>query len=132
MTNSIAPRLPYLLLLTLLSGCATKEPPPPPPPPSPEQVRAQQTLEEGIRLYQGGHYYMAEQQFLTPEVWAGDQPIQLQSLKYLAFSYCVTQRPKQCRFAFERALQIDPSFQLDSAEQGHPLWGPVFTQAQGQ
>lgn len=132
MTNSSVSRLSSLLLLGLLAGCATKEPPPAPPAPKPEQVRAQQALKEGVRLYQGGHYYMAEQQFLTPDIWGGDEQIQVESLKYLAFSYCVTQRPIQCRFAFERAINIDPAFRLDSAEQGHPLWGPVFTAALGK
>lgn len=132
MTNSSVSRLSSLLFLGLLTGCATKEPPPTPPQPKPEQVRAQQALKEGLRLYQGGHYFMAEQQFLTPDIWAGDQQIQVQALKHLAFSYCVTQRPSQCRFAFERAILIKPDFRLDSAEQGHPLWGPVFTEARGQ
>jgi hypothetical protein len=51
------------------------------------------------------------------------------ALKYTAFSYCVTSRPAQCRQAFDRALRLDPSFDLAPGEHGHPLWGPVFTKA---
>jgi hypothetical protein len=51
------------------------------------------------------------------------------ALKYTAFSYCVTSRPAQCRQAFDKALRLDPSFQLAPGEYGHPLWGPVFAKA---
>jgi hypothetical protein len=51
------------------------------------------------------------------------------ALKYQAFSYCVTSRPAPCRQAFDRALRLDPSFDLAPGEHGHPLWGPVFTKA---
>jgi hypothetical protein len=47
----------------------------------------------------------------------------------MAFSYCVTSRPAPCRQAFDRALRLDPSFDLAPGEHGHPLWGPVFTKA---
>lgn len=93
------------------------------------QAQAEKAFGEGIRLYEAGDYAAAEEQFLTPAIWVEDSPLQSQALKLLAFSYCVTGRPNQCRFAFERALQIDPHFHLDSTEVGHPLWGPVFDQA---
>ncbi|MFV3304044.1 TssQ family T6SS-associated lipoprotein [Pseudomonas sp. NY15181] len=92
------------------------------------QVRAERALAEGQRLYDAGHYYLAEEQFLAPDIWSSSAKVQLKAAKYLAFSYCVTERMIQCRFAFERALQINPAFRLDSAEAGHPLWGPVFAQ----
>jgi hypothetical protein len=31
-----------------------------------------------------------------------------------------------CRDEFRAALDIDPSMQLEPAEAGHPVWGPVF------
>lgn len=46
--------------------------------------------------------------------------------KYLAFIYCTSQRKRQCRTEFRKALKIDPAFDLTPAEAGHPLWGPVF------
>jgi hypothetical protein len=51
------------------------------------------------------------------------------ALKYTAFSYCVTSRPAQCRQAFDKALKLDPAFELAPGEYGHPLWGPVFAKA---
>jgi hypothetical protein len=47
----------------------------------------------------------------------------------LAFSYCVTSKAQLCRQQFERALKIDPSFELLPSEIGHPIWGPVFLKA---
>ncbi|MCP1647157.1 TssQ family T6SS-associated lipoprotein [Pseudomonas nitroreducens] len=93
------------------------------------QANAQSTFDEGLRQYEAGNYSQAEEQFLSPVLWAGTTQLQLQALKYLAFTYCVSERPIQCRFAFDRALQIDPTFHLGTAEASHPLWGPVFVQA---
>ncbi len=121
--------LSMLAALALVCGCQSKVATPPPPAPDEAQLRAESAFEEGLRLYESGHYFLAEEQFLSPAIWAANRSVQLKSLKYLAFSYCVSERPIQCRFAFERALQIDPAFQLKSAELGHPLWGPVFAQA---
>jgi hypothetical protein len=41
----------------------------------------------------------------------------------------VTSRPGPCRETFDKALRLDPSFDLAPGEHGHPLWGPVFTKA---
>lgn len=101
------------------------------PEPSADDTRslAESIFEEGLRLYEAGQYEQAEEQFLSPALWTADTAMQLKTLKYLAFSYCVSERPIQCRFAFDRALQIDPSFHLGTAEASHPLWGPVFVLA---
>ncbi|WP_152225224.1 TssQ family T6SS-associated lipoprotein [Pseudomonas sp. SCB32] len=128
-TNRLWPTSLLIACMAATSGCKNRIEAPPAPAPNETQVRAENTFNEGMRLYEGGHYYLAEAQFLSPDIWAVDTEVQLKALKYLAFSYCVTERPIQCRFAFERALQIDPSFHLESAESGHPLWGPVFTLA---
>lgn len=116
-------------ILALASGCRSHLEAPPAPPADDTQANAESTFAEGLRLYEAGHYYLAEEHFLSPALWAGDTQVQLQALKYLAFSYCVTERPIQCRFAFDRALQIDPTFHLGTAEASHPLWGPVFVLA---
>jgi hypothetical protein len=47
----------------------------------------------------------------------------------MAFSYCVTSRQTLCRQQFEKALKIDPAFDLAPGEKGHPLWGAVFDRA---
>ena len=118
-----------IALLALAAGCSSHLETPPSPPADDVQANAEITLAEGLRLYEAGHYYLAEEQLLSPPLWAGDAQVQLKALKYLAFSYCVTERPIQCRFAFDRALQIDPTFHLGTAEASHPLWGPVFVRA---
>ena len=51
---------------------------------------------------------------------------QIQALKYMAFSYCLTNRLTLCRAEFEKILQLNPAFELDAAEAGHPSWGPPF------
>jgi hypothetical protein len=86
-------------------------------------------LQEGIRLYNEGDYNGAIKRLSARDVNNGPLATRLTALKYMAFSYCVTSRPGPCRQAFERALRLDPSFDLAPGEHGHPLWGPVFTKA---
>jgi hypothetical protein len=86
-------------------------------------------LQEGLRLYNDGDYNGAIKRLSARDVNNGPLSTRLTALKYMAFSYCVTSRPGPCRQAFERALRLDPSFDLAPGEHGHPLWGPVFTKA---
>jgi hypothetical protein len=86
-------------------------------------------LQEGIRLYNDGDYNGAIKRLSARDVNNGPLATRLMALKYMAFSYCVTSRPGPCRQAFDRALRLDPSFDLAPGEHGHPLWGPVFTKA---
>ena len=46
--------------------------------------------------------------------------------KHLAFIHCAAQRERQCRDEFRKALAVDPALELEPAEAGHPVWGPVF------
>jgi Tfp pilus assembly protein PilF len=46
--------------------------------------------------------------------------------KHLAFIYCAAQRERECRDEFRKALAADPTLELEPAEAGHPVWGPVF------
>jgi hypothetical protein len=92
--------------------------------------RDQAALRDGIRLYNEGDFNGAIKRLGSDDI-RGNSParIRVTALKYTAFSYCVTSRPKQCEQAFERALKIDPDFTLDSGEEGHPLWGPAYERA---
>ncbi|MDM5175841.1 TssQ family T6SS-associated lipoprotein [Massilia sp. DJPM01] len=132
-----------------LSGCATTEPPPkgsatprppaprpptprPPPPvvPSAPTVSADQVaLNEGIELYNQGAYNDAIKRLGAADISGGSKANQVAAHKYIAFSYCVTSRPVQCRQHFEKAFKLDPAFALAAGESGHPLWGPVFAKA---
>lgn len=52
--------------------------------------------------------------------------------KLVAFSYCLTNRPKLCRGAFEAIFELDANFSLAPAEAGHPSWGPSFRTAKAK
>lgn len=86
-------------------------------------------LREGIKLYDDGDFNGAIRRFALVDVAAEPVPNRLIALKYTAFSYCVTARPGPCRQAFDKAIKLDPSFDLGPGEHSHPLWGPVFARA---
>lgn len=46
--------------------------------------------------------------------------------KHLAFIHCSTNRERQCRDEFRKALALNPKLELSPAEAGHPVWGPIF------
>jgi tetratricopeptide (TPR) repeat protein len=92
--------------------------------------RDQAALQEGIRLYNEGDFNGAIKRLGSNDIRASSPlRVRVDALKYTAFSYCVTSRPKQCEQTFEKILKIDPDFTLDSGEEGHPLWGPAFERA---
>ena len=98
-----------------------------------EAGRDQAALREGIRLYNEGDFNGAIKRLGSNDIRSNSPArIRVEALKYQAFSYCVTSRPKQCEQAFEAALKIDPDFSLESGEQGHPLWGPAYERAKRQ
>lgn len=134
--------LPSLcLVLAVLSGCAPLGYDRPAGPNSgrrAEDVLAQgnggaarhpAALREGIKLYDEGDFNGAIRRLALADVPAEPLATRLTALKYTAFSYCVTNRPAPCRQAFDKALKLDPGFDLGPGEHSHPLWGPVFARA---
>jgi Flp pilus assembly protein TadD len=110
-----------IIVLALLAGCATA-----PVTPSPEQA----DLDEGIALYDRGDYAAAITKLTAvADASTTSTAVQVTAHKYLAFAYCVTNRAALCRTHFTKALTLDPKFDLEASEKGHPLWGPVFDQA---
>lgn len=96
-------------------------------------VVKQSPLNEGVELYNNGDYNGAIKRLAgAHEIWSGDKATQVTALKYMAFSYCVTGRQALCKQQFDKALKLDPAFDLDQGEKGHPLWGPVFEKAKKQ
>jgi Flp pilus assembly protein TadD len=89
----------------------------------------QSALRDGIRLYNEGQFDDAIKRLSSKDITNGSTATRVSALKYTAFSYCVTSRAEQCRQAFERALKLNPKFDLAPGEHGHPQWGPVFTRA---
>lgn len=95
-------------------------------PPSP----AQAALTEGMELYDKGDFNGAIKKLSgSTDIWNADKNLQLSALKTMAFSYCVSSRQTLCRQQFEKALKLDPNFDLEPGEKQHPLWAPVFEQA---
>src|SRR5271169_1174782 len=107
-----------VVILALLAGCATG-------PFGPSD--AQRSLDDGIAQYDQGDFGAAIVK-LTPvaETTSASVSLRTTAYKYLAFSYCVTNRPTQCRVQFEKAFSLNPNFDLEPSEKGHPLWAPVF------
>jgi hypothetical protein len=138
-------RLPALCLaMVVLSGCAALGYDSPAGPNSgrraeevlaqgngaaPAAARHPASLREGIKLYDEGDFNGAIRRLALADVPAEPLSTRLTALKYTAFSYCVTNRPVPCRQAFDKALKLDPNFDLGPGEHSHPLWGPVFVRA---
>jgi hypothetical protein len=89
---------------------------------------AEQKLSEGIKRYEEGKY-KASAQLLQEALAMGlpDKGGQIEAHKYLAFIHCVSDRKKECTDEFKKALDLDPNFELQAAEAGHPIWGPVYS-----
>jgi Tfp pilus assembly protein PilF len=95
-------------------------------------VKAEQTLQSGIRQYEEGNYSEASRLLQTALDQGLGKTDQVRAHKYLAFIHCVSGRDARCREEFRAALKIDPSFELAANEAGHPIWGPVFRSVKGR
>jgi hypothetical protein len=89
--------------------------------------RAQQQLTDGVKQYDAGDYDNAVKS-LTAALEHGllSKAEQARARKYLAFSHCVSGREILCRDEFRKAFEIYPEFALTAAEDGHPIWGPIY------
>jgi hypothetical protein len=110
----------------------------PPPAPVPIVTASGRALADGVGLYDAGNFNGAIKRLLgAKEIWddsttADALPNKLAAHKYIAFSYCVTNRRTQCRKHFVDALKLDAAFNLEPTEKTHPLWGPEFERAKKQ
>jgi Tfp pilus assembly protein PilF len=89
--------------------------------------KAEQELSTGILNYEDGNYKAAAknlQSALDSGLTFGSDAARAH--KYLAFIHCLSNREKQCRDEFRKALEKDNKFDLEPAEAGHPIWGPAF------
>ncbi len=89
-------------------------------------------LAEGIQRYEDSEYRVAKKtiQFALEEGLSRDERVKAH--KYLAFIACVSGQQGSCRDEFNTALELNPKFELDPAEAGHPIWGPVFRSAKSK
>lgn len=125
---------PLLGLFTLLVGCAAPEPTAPPVIAVTDLSNrpAEQALLSAIRAYDDAQYEVAEkglQEALRLGLRAPRDGANAH--KYLAFIFCTSNRLADCERAFTTARQMDPSFELNKSEIGHPLWGPVYRKVAG-
>ncbi|WP_245983134.1 TssQ family T6SS-associated lipoprotein [Trinickia fusca] len=97
---------------------------------SPNQRVADETLQAAHVSYTAGDYSRTIQLLRdSSEIETSDRRTRVEAHKLMAFSYCVIGRITLCRVEFERVLQLDPHFELSTAEKGHPIWGPAFEAA---
>lgn len=113
-----------LLTLLVLAGCAQMEK-------LVQLTRAQVTLIDGLRKFDDGEYAASAKTLgAALEIGMGDKNRAL-AHKHLAFIHCSWNQERECREQFRKALAADPAMQLDAAELGHPVWGPVFRSMSG-
>jgi len=95
--------------------------------------RAKEQLAAGVKFYEAGEFESASKS-LTSALEHGllAKPEQARARKLLAFIHCVLGREAQCRDEFRRAFEIYPDFALTTAEDGHPIWGPVYRNVRTQ
>ena len=91
------------------------------------QRPAERALIDGIRLYDGGEFERSEAALHAAIAGNLADPRDVAfAYKYLAFIACAFNRGTECALDFTSAFKADPNFQLNDAEIGHPLWGPVY------
>ena len=95
--------------------------------------RAQGQLAKGAELYQAGEYEAAIK-MLAGSLDHGllSRQDQSRARKLMAFSHCVQGREGPCRDEFRKAFEINSDFALSAAEDGHPIWGPVYRNVRTQ
>jgi tetratricopeptide (TPR) repeat protein len=95
--------------------------------------RATEQLGAGIRQYETGDFDNAVKS-LTASLEHGmlSKTDQSRARKYLAFTHCVSGRELQCRDEFRKAFEINSDFALSAAEDGHPIWGPIYRNVRTQ
>lgn len=121
-------------LVAALAACAPMPPADAPKPVVAPQIteqtlraRAQEQLAAGLKLYDAGDFDGALKSFSASlDHGLLDRVDQSRARKYLAFIHCVGSREQQCAAEFRKAFEINPAFVLTAAEDGHPIWGPVY------
>lgn len=83
-------------------------------------------LAEGVQNYEEGNYKVAKRRLQFALEEGLSRPDRVKAHKFLAFIACVSSQQLTCREEFAIALELDPKFELDAAEAGHPIWGPMF------
>jgi Tfp pilus assembly protein PilF len=96
-----------------------------------QATKAQVRLVEGLKLYDMGEHAQSTANLQEALDTGLNERDQANARKHLAFIHCSSNRERQCRDEFRKALAADPALQLSAAEAGHPVWGPIFLSLSG-
>lgn len=91
-----------------------------------QPTKAQQTLSTGLKQYEEGEYADSLKNLLSAIQQGLDGQDRVNAHKHVAFIHCASNRQRQCRDEFRKALAVDPAMDLAPEEADHPVWGPVF------
>jgi Tfp pilus assembly protein PilF len=83
-------------------------------------------LSAGLKQYEDGDYAESAKNLQGAIDLGVPEKQRANAHKHLAFIYCSSNRERQCRDEFRKALAVDPALDLAPAEAGHPVWGPIF------
>ena len=83
-------------------------------------------MQDGMKHYDDADYNKSIKSFQDALKETLTDANQIAAHKFVAFSYCLTNRSTLCRAEFEAIFKIDENFDLAPAEAGHPAWGPSF------
>ena len=88
--------------------------------------KGQAALTTGLKQYEEGDYPGATKNLASALEQGLNDRDRVSAHKHLAFMQCASNRERQCRDEFRKALAIDPALELAPAEAKHPVWGPIF------
>lgn len=94
--------------------------------PTPPKTSGEIMFQDAKKAYDDADYNKSIKAFHETLKLPLSQADQIAAHKFIAFSYCLTNRMTQCRAEFEPIFKIDAAFDLAPAEAGHPSWGPSF------
>jgi Tfp pilus assembly protein PilF len=83
-------------------------------------------LATGLKQYEDGDYADSAKNLQVAIEQGLVRKERVNAHKHLAFINCASDRERQCRDEFRKALAVDPTMELAPAEAGHPIWGPIF------
>lgn len=100
---------------------------------APPSRKGESHLVAGIAAYENGDHKTARQELQAAlDQGLPSRPDWINAHKHLAFIACASQQRDVCKNHFRRILAANSRFALAAAEAGHPLWGPVFKEAQAE
>lgn len=88
--------------------------------------KGEPALSVGLKQYDDGNYANSARNLVLAIDYGLSEPERANAHKHLAFIHCSANRERECREEFRKALAAQPALELEPAETGHPVWGPVF------